>query len=296
MRVFVTGATGFVGTAIVRELVGAGHQVTGLARSESSMHALREAGAQAHAGDLEDLDSLRAGAAQADGVIHAGFVHDFARFKACCEIDERAIAALGEALEGSDRPLIVTDGLAFVAPGRVATENMPIPGDAASPRKSEEAGLAFLSRGVRVAVVRLPPSVHGVGDHAFVPMLIGFARAKGVAAYIGDGANRWPAVHRLDAARLYRLALEKGEAGVRYHAIGDEGVKLRDIAAIIGRRLNLPVAGKTGKDAEDYFTWFSMFAGIDAPATAIKTQDALGWRTEQPGLLADIDQEAYFQV
>lgn len=298
MRVFVTGATGFIGSALVRELLDAGHQVLGLARSDASAKALEAAGAEAHRGDLEDLDSLRRGAERADGVLHTGFIHDFSRFKAVCEIDRTAIEAFGEVLAGSDRPLTVTSGIALVSPGRVATEEMAITvGPNTPPRvASEEAADALAAKGVRVSVMRLAPSVHGDGDHGFVPMLIDIARQKGVSAYIGEGLNRWTAVHKLDAARLYRLTLENKTPGARFHGTAEEGVVFKDIAAVIGRRLNLPVVSLSKEEAAEHFGWFNHFAGVDSPASSKQTQERLGWSPVNPTLLADMEQGSYFKA
>ena len=294
MRVFVTGATGFVGSAVVGELVGAGHQVVGLARSDSAASALAAMGAAAHRGDLTNLDSLRSGAAACDAVIHAGFIHDFSKFKESCEVDQRAIEALGAVLAGSDRLLIVTCGTALLSPGRLATEDTEAPSDGGMPRASEQSAFAAASRGTRAAVVRLPPSVHGDGDHGFVPLLIGLARDKNEASFVGDGNTRWPAVHRLDAARAYRLVLEKGQAGARYHAVAEEGVPFREIAAVIGRRLGVTVLGRAPEQAAGYFGWFTGFASIDNPVSSQATRDALGWVPTGPGLIADIDRPIYF--
>jgi nucleoside-diphosphate-sugar epimerase len=298
MRVFLTGATGFIGSAIVPELINAGHQVIGLARSDAGAQSLAAAGAKVHRGDLEDLDSLRSGAAASDGVIHAGFIHDFSRFKEVCEVDRRAIETLGTALAGSDRPLVIASGTALVSPGRLATEeSVSAISSAVIPRvASEEAATLMATRGVRAALMRLSPTVHGDGDHGFVPMLINLAREKGVSAYIGDGRNRWNAVHRLDAAHLFRLALEKTTAGARFHAVAEEGIAFRDIAEVIGKRLNIPVVSKSPEEAADHFGWFVAFAGLDCPASSKLTQERLGWRPEQPTLLTDLERGSYFKA
>jgi nucleoside-diphosphate-sugar epimerase len=294
MRVFVTGATGFIGSAIVQELLGAGHQVVGLARSAVAAQALVAAGATAHPGDLHDLASLRSGAAAADGVIHTAFGHDFAAYVAAGETDRLAIAAIGAELAGSGRPLVTTAGLASLTQGVVATETDAPDPTAYSPRKSEEATLALTAQGVRAIVVRLPPFVHGIGDHGFVPALISIARAKGVSAYVGAGQNRWPAVHRLDAARLFRLALERGVAGARYHGVGEAGTPIRELAEVIGRHLGVPVASKTPEEAADHFDWMARFIGLDCPASSALTQQQLGWHPTGSTLLADLEEGHYF--
>ncbi|MEH2143653.1 SDR family oxidoreductase [Nostoc sp.] len=297
MRVFVTGATGFIGSAIVQELITAGHQVLGLARSDAAAKSLIAAGAQVHPGDIEDQDSLQSGAAASDGVIHTAFNHDFSKFEANCETDRHAIEALGAALAGSDRPLIVTSGTALLTPGRLATEEDGYASSSIPRVASEEAAASVVSRGVRASVVRLSPSVHGDGDRGgFVPLLIGIAREKGVSAYIGDGLNRWPAVHRLDAAHLFRLALEKAPAaGARFHGVAEEGVALRDIAEVIGRRLNMPVVSKSPEEVANHFGWFAHFAAIDNPTSITQTQQQLGWRPVQPDLITDLERGSYFK-
>jgi nucleoside-diphosphate-sugar epimerase len=294
MRIFVTGATGFVGSAIVPELIGAGHQVLGLARSDAAASSLTTAGADVQRGSLDDRESLRKGASAADAVIHTGFIHDFTNYAAAAETDRRAIEAMGAVLADSERLFIVTSGTALAAPGRVATET-----DVANstfPRKSEEAAASAAAGGAHVSVLRLPPSVHGVGDHGFVPLLIRIAREKGVSAYVGEGLNRWPAVHRLDAAPLYRLVIEKRPMAPRYHAVADEGVAFREIAEVIGRRLNVPVVSKSPEEATDHFGWFAHFAGLDCPASSARTQEQLGWHPMKASLIADIDQSGYFET
>jgi len=297
MRVFVTGATGFIGSAVVRELAGAGHQVAGLARSDQAAATLATAGAAVHRGSLEDLDSLRSGAAAADGVIHTAYIHDFTETNdaaAYARVDGRAIEAIGEVLAGSDRPLVVAAGLPVPAPGRVTTEEDAAPDNPAYPRVSEQVALSLAGRGVRVSAVRLPPTVHGQGDHGFVPALIGIARTKGLSAHVGEGANRWAAVHRLDSARLFRLALQAAPAGTRLNAIGDEGVPFRDIAQAIGRRLNLPVTAISREEADGHFGLFALFTSLDVPASSALTQERFGWHPAHPGLIPDLDEGHYF--
>ena len=287
MRVFVTGASGFIGSAVVDELIAAGHKVLGLARSDAAATSLIAAGADVHRGSLEDLDSLRSGAAAADAVIHTAFIHDFSKFQANCETDRRAIEAIGSALAGSDRPFIVTSGTGIArTPGRPTTEeDAP---DSEIPRiASEQAAASVQALGVRVSVMRLP-QVHDPLKQGLITYLIDVAREKGVSAYVGDGQNRWPAVHRLDAAHLYRLVLEKGSAGARYHAVDEEGVPLRDIAEVIGKHLNVPVVSKSHEEAADHFGWLAHFAAFDIPASSQWTQEQLGWRPRGPGLISDL--------
>ncbi len=306
MRVFVTGASGWIGSAVVPELIGAGHQVTGLARSDASAAALDAAGAQVHRGTLDDLDGLHAAAAASDGVIHLAFKHDIAfsgGFQDAADADRRAVETFGEALAGSGRPFVIASGTLGLALGRVATErdgHGPDPALAAlgaGPRTrlaTAELVLSLASRDVRSSVLRLPPTVHGEGDNGFMAALVGIARDKGVSGYIGDGSNRWPAVHRLDAAHLFRLALEGAPAGSTLHAIADEGVPIRDVAEVIGRHLDLPVVSVSPEDAGEHFAWLGGFLGADSPASSTLTRELLGWHPTHPGLIDDLDKGHYF--
>jgi nucleoside-diphosphate-sugar epimerase len=297
MRVFVTGATGWIGSAIVPELIDAGHQVVGLARSDRAAAALESAGAEVHRGALDDLDRLRAGAAASDGVIHTAYIHDFPNFAASARVDLAAVEALGAELEATDRPFVVTSGSAVLPPGRLATERDAPQRESAGAHRvaSEDAAFALAARGVRSSVVRLPPSVHGDGDYGFVPRLIEVARSHGASAYVGDGSNRWPAVHRLDAARLFRLAVEAAPAGAVLHGIGDEGVPTREIAEVIGRHLEVPVVSVPAEEAADHFGWLGAFFGADVPASSALTRELLGWAPVHSGLIADLDQGHYFR-
>ncbi len=295
MRVFVTGATGFVGSALVPELLNAGHQVLGLARSDEGATSLIAAGAEVHRGDLEDLGSLRRGAAMADGVIHAAFNHDFSTFAENCEVDRRAIEVMGDVLEGSDRPLIVTSGLP-PAPDRLMTEDdVPPSGSGGTPRVSEQTAISMVARGVRASVVRIP-QVHDRDKQGLATYMIALAREKGISAYVGAGLNRWPAVHRLDAASIYRLALGKGSAGARYHAVAEEGVLVREIAEAIGRGLKIPVVALSPEEAARHFGWLGLLVSMDAPASSALTQQRLGWRpTEKPRFIADLERASAFE-
>ena len=306
MRVFVTGASGWIGSAVVPELIGAGHQVTGLARSDASAAALAAAGAQVHRGTLDDLDSLRGAAAASDGVIHLAFKHDVAfsgGFQDAADADRRAVETFGEALAGSGRPFVIASGTLGLAPGRVASERDGHSDDpamaalGAGPRTrlaTAELVLSLASRGVRSSVMRLPPTNHGDGDNGFVAALVGIARDKGVSGYIGAGTNRWPAVHRLDSAHLFRPALEQAPAGSTLHAVADEGVPIRDIAEVIGRHLGLPVVSISPEDAGEHFAWLAGFLAADSPASSTLTRELLGWHPTQPGLIDDLDKGHYF--
>jgi nucleoside-diphosphate-sugar epimerase len=294
MRVFVTGATGFIGSAVVKELIDAGHRVLGLARSDEGAQSLAKAGAQVLRGDLDDLDKLRSGAADADGVIHTAFQHDWTRFAESCEMDKRAIEAIGAVLAGSSRPFLITSGVG-VAQGRAATEDdPPLPPSALYPRASEATAVALMERGVHASVMRLP-QVHDTVRQGLVTPLIAIARAKGISAYVGEGHNHWPAAHVLDVARLYRLVLEKGTEGARYHAVAEEGVALKDIATAIGRGLKVPVTSISQEEAEEHFGFMGFFAARDLRVSSAQTRQQLGWNPTGPGLLTDLANMRYTQ-
>jgi nucleoside-diphosphate-sugar epimerase len=296
MRIFVTGATGFIGTPTVKELTSAGHKVLGMARSDAGAKSLAALGADVHRGSLEDLDSLRKGATTSDAVIHLGFLHDFSKFKENCEIDKQAIEALGSVLAGSDRPLIVTSGTAGLAtPGQVATEDTVVPPDFPFPRVSEQTALTLVAKGVNASVMRLP-QVHNTIKQGLVTYLIAVAREKGVSAYVAEGHNRWAAAHVLDVAHLYRLALEKHETGAKYHAVAEEGVAMRDIAETIGKGLKVPVTSLSPEEAQAHFGFLSMFASHDLRASSAQTRKKLGWNPTGPGLIADLERVRYPEV
>jgi nucleoside-diphosphate-sugar epimerase len=293
MRVFVTGATGFVGTHVVKELIAGGHKVLGLARSDAGAKGLAAIGAEVQRGALEDIEILRSNAAASDAVIHCGFNHDFSKFMENCQTDKQAIEALGSVLAGSDRPLIVTSAMAGLArPGQLATEESALPPDFPMPRVSEPTALSLVSKGVRVAVMRLP-QVHNTVKQGLVTYAIALAREKGVSAYVGDGTNRWAAAHVNDVARLYRLAVEKPEAGAKWHAVAEEGVRFVEIAESVGRGLDLEVVSITPEEAPAHFGWWGMLAGGDLMASSAITRQKLGWNPTGPGLLADLQQMDY---
>ena len=291
MKVFVTGASGFIGSTVVRELISAGHQVTGLARSEKSAKAISDAGAEVLNGDLEDLEILKQGAKNSDGVIHAGFFHDFTQFAKAVEIDKNAINAMGEVLIGTNKPLVVTGGILGLPliDGNITEESL----SSGFPRSSEVSALALVEKGVNASVIRLAPSVHDKGDYGFVPFIIAQARKNGISAYPKDGNNRWTAVHRLDAAKAFRLAVEKPVKGALYNVVGDTGIEVKRIAEVIGEKLNLPVVSLSEEEAANHFEWLSHFIAFDSPATNFKTQEQLGWKPTHIGLLEDI-KENYF--
>ncbi len=306
MRVFVTGASGWIGSAVVPELIEAGHQVIGIARSDASAAALGAAGVEVHRGSLDDLDELRRIASSSDGVIHLAFKHDLAfsgDFKGAADADRRAVEAFADALAGTDRPLVIASGTLGVAPGRVATERDGHEDDPARTALGEgpnarwataEFTLSLASRGVRSSVMRLPPTNHGDGDNGFMATLVAIARDKGVSGYIGDGSSRWPAVHRLDSAHLFRLALDAAPPGATLHAVADEGVPVRDIAGAIGRGLNVPVVSIAPDDAAEHFTWLAHFLALDSPASSALTRELLDWQPVQPGLISDLEEGHYF--
>lgn len=297
MRVFVTGASGWIGSAVVPELIGAGHRVLGLARSDSSAAAIAAMGAEVHRGTIDDLDSLRAGAAASDGVIHLAYDHDFSRMEAAAATNMRAIQTLGAALEGSGRPIVIASGTPPLGPGRVTTERDGLEPGGAHPRAaSETALLSFAARGARPSVLRLPFTVHGAGDHGFMAELVAIARRRRVSGYVGDGSNRWPAVHRLDAARLFRLAVEGAPAGSVLHGVDEQGIPVRLIAETVGRHLNVPAVSVDPEQAPAHFGWLGMFLGLDVVASSALTRERFGWSPEHPGLIEDLDAGHYFAL
>jgi nucleoside-diphosphate-sugar epimerase len=296
MRVFVTGAAGFIGTETTKELIANGHQVVGLARSEENAVALKKLGAEVHRGSLQDLESLKSGARDADGVIHLAFIHDFTKFAENGAIDKTAIEAMGDVLVGTNKPFIVTSGTGLIAPGVLINEEMRRDSNPHVPRVSEQAGLAYAKRGVRAMTIRLPQVHGGDGKAGLITYLVELARHKGAAGYVGEGAERWAAAHRLDVARLYRLALEKGTVDGIYHAVGEEGVPMRQVIEVIGRALNVPVVSIKKEEAGDYYGPLSMFAGLDMPASSALTQQRLGWTPTGVGLIADIGEPGYFKA
>lgn len=296
MRVFVTGATGFIGSAVVRELLEAGHEVLGLARSDQAAAAVTAAGAKVHRGEIGDLDGLRRGAAESDAVVHTAFNHDFSVSRIDASAADRlAVEAMAETLMGTDRPIVIASGTGGLSPGHLATERTVPGSDLIGRYAVEETVVSFAGRGVRPAVVRFPPTVHGRSDHGFIARLIDIARNKGVSGYPGDGSNRWPAVHRLDAAHLFRLAVDSAPAGARLHGVGEEGIPVREIAEVIGRRLRLPVVAIAPEEAAGHFGFLGAFFALDCPASSVLTQQMMGWRPAQPGLIADLEQGHYFE-
>lgn len=295
MRVFVTGASGFVGSAVVQQLLQNGHEVLGMVRSDSAAESLLKTGAAVHRGNLDDLESIQRGAAQCDAVIHTAFNHDFSRFKQNCEDDRKVIMAIGEVLAGSNRPFVITSGVGLLSTGKLVTEDDVPAGSEIVPRAaSEEAAKALIAQGINTYIVRLPPTVHDKGDHGFIPMVIGMAKEKGESAYIGEGQNRWPAVHRLDAATLYRLIIEKQPAQKVYHAVAEGGIAFKEIATTIGNALQIPTVSKDNAGAEAHFTWFKHFASMDCPASSEQTRATLNWTPTHQELMEDLKVGIYF--